>query len=693
MRIAVYTAIFGEYNPLRAVPKQTVEADYYCYTDNYNLVCEGWKTVFADYPRKDLHPRIRAKYFKVLFHYLQELKGYDVLIYIDGSIEIKSADFVKWCLDNLKGDYLLFKHPERDCIFEEFEASDECRKYDHEDKIAQRRDYRMRYPEHGGLYACGVMVRRPTDQVKQTMQDWWHEILKYTYQDQVSFPIVCQDNGLKPDTFAENQYKNKYFSVLWHDDVVPEKKVSVLMPVYNTNLEHCKQAIASVLKQSYRSFELLIVDDGSTDIPLIEYINSLQPAVKAPGIQVRVMRLQNNSGLSVALNSAIDHCLGELIARMDSDDIAKPDWLEKMVTFMDRNPGAKICGCQLKSFGVYNHTTKHPAIVDKKYVLQPGMNWIVNHPGIIFRKDFIQSLDGYPIVDPKLQIEDWALWCKILASGHYLYNIPDMLIDYRVERMREDTTARKQFREECRATLVNKYKDNVTYHMASMPERINALKDSVASILPQCDELIVYLNGFDKVPAYLNNPKIKIHYSEKEYGDIGDAGKFFGCDEWTGYNFTVDDKIIYPADYTERTIEKIEQFGRKAIVTYHGRKLPTDRKCQSYYKDYIWVADYLKNNRMETRIHIPGTGCMAFHSEGAKLDFNSFTHTNMADIFVGLIANKKDIPVMVLKHAEGFMKISPNYDKANSIMNSFAHNDTVQTELINKQKWKNYDKK
>jgi len=228
MKIAVYTAIFGEYNPLREIPEQSIEADYICFCDNDNYHANGWNVIKTEYPRKDFHARLRSRYFKILPHYLVELNNYDVVIWIDGSFEIKDKDFIKFCIEGLAdSDMVLFKHPQRDCIFEEFLAGDQIRKYDFEDKIEQRLDYRQRYPEHGGLYATGISARKhKSDKVIKVMNDWWNEILKYSVQDQVSFPVACLQNKFHPNTFKENQLENKYFNILWKDDIQKKNKLS-----------------------------------------------------------------------------------------------------------------------------------------------------------------------------------------------------------------------------------------------------------------------------------------------------------------------------------------------------------------------------------------------------------------------------------------------------------------------------------
>ena len=97
--------------------------------------------------------------------------------------------------------------------------------------------------------------------------------------------------------------------------------------------------------------------------------------------------------------------------------------------------------------------------------------------------------------------------------------------------------------------------------MASIPEREHALEDSVASILPQCDQFNIYLNNWDVVPDFLNHKKINVFRSQDELGDLGDVGKFFCCDSWNdAYIFTVDDKLLYPRNYAKQMIGKIEQY-------------------------------------------------------------------------------------------------------------------------------------
>ncbi|MFZ4523798.1 MAG: glycosyltransferase domain-containing protein, partial [Bacteroidales bacterium] len=157
------------------------------------------------------------------------LDQYDIMIFIDGSIEITSADFVKFCIDSLGDNSMaLYQHPQRDCIFDEAVASMPLIKYQSQNISGQISFYNSLYPKHGGLYACGVMVRKiQSPAIRDLMGKWWWEIIKWTYQDQLSFPVVCKLQKFIPGIIPGNQYKNPFFKVHWHDDKLITAKYSM----------------------------------------------------------------------------------------------------------------------------------------------------------------------------------------------------------------------------------------------------------------------------------------------------------------------------------------------------------------------------------------------------------------------------------------------------------------------------------
>jgi hypothetical protein len=229
----------------------------------------------------------------------------------------------------------------------------------------------------------------------------------------------------------------------------------------------------------------------------------------------------------------------------------------------------------------------------------------------------------------------------------------------------------------------------VIFNMATMPQRVRALEDTVKSILPQCDMLNIYLNNFEHkpTPAFLKHPKIVVYRSEHEAGDIGDVGKFYCCEEWTDcYAFTVDDKYIYPPDYAARLIETIEKYGRKAVVSCHGRNIKPHTK--SYYKDPDAMFSLAGEVAEDTFSHELGTGCMALHTDTFKITLDLFTLTNVSDILVSMALQKSNIPILMMAHQSRWVGVSLKIDHVYAIHNFCAGKDEIQTNLINSVQWK-----
>jgi hypothetical protein len=465
MRIAIYRTIFDDYNDLKPIPQQTMPFDYYCITDNTELKIDGCTTIVPQYPRKDLHPRLRAKFFKLFPFELPELSDYDITIYIDGSINVHNSNFIQWCLNNLKGDMLLFKHPQRNCIYDEFNASKELNKYKYEMQDIQMTNYSQFYPRKGGLYACGVLIRRNTEILREVMVKWWFEIIKYSWQDQVSFPVVCKLSNFIPDTFKESQYHNDYFKVLWHDDIKQHRPgitsntlyndkitVSVLMPVLNTPIEYLLLSIDSILTQTHNEFEFVIVDDNNTNEELLALLgkyHSIDPRIK-------LIRRNENKGIAAALNDGLKECTGNLIIRMDSDDIANKLLIEKQIQFFLDNPDAAICGVQISIFGKDvkgSPVTSHPKVVNRQIAKNRRGFWIVNHPGVAYKKDVVLKLGAYGDT-PANCAEDFYLWCKLLTNGYLIYNQPEVLLYYRmIPKPERQGSTWKDFLIKCNNTL------------------------------------------------------------------------------------------------------------------------------------------------------------------------------------------------------------------------------------------------
>lgn len=201
--------------------------------------------------------------------------------------------------------------------------------------------------------------------------------------------------------------------------------VSVLMPVYN-GLPHLRQAVESVLAQTFRDFEFVIVDDGSTDgssVVLQRYADRDDRIVL-----VRTKR----QGVAGALNEGLRHVRGQLIARMDADDVCMPERLALQVGFMARNPGIVAVGT---AFEVMDHrgrrlTALYPprdhGAIDRK-LLQGHCP--ISHPSAMIRRETLQRVGGYR--ERFAVAQDLDLWLRVAEVGR-LANIERPLIAYRL---------------------------------------------------------------------------------------------------------------------------------------------------------------------------------------------------------------------------------------------------------------------
>jgi glycosyltransferase involved in cell wall biosynthesis len=202
-----------------------------------------------------------------------------------------------------------------------------------------------------------------------------------------------------------------------------EPLVTVLMPVYNAG-PYLKDSIHSILHQSYKNIEFLIVNDGSTD-------KSAQVISSFTDKRIRVISNYGNKGLVFSLNQGLKEAKGEYIARMDADDIALRERLRKQINFLIAHPEISICGASIEAFDeeeeneVYFYPQTH-----EECVVHLLFNTCFAHPTVIFRKSEIEKYN----IQYKAEFfpaEDFELWS---ANGDKLKyaNLPEVLYKYRV---------------------------------------------------------------------------------------------------------------------------------------------------------------------------------------------------------------------------------------------------------------------
>jgi len=201
-------------------------------------------------------------------------------------------------------------------------------------------------------------------------------------------------------------------------------KVTVLMPVFNDE-KYLKQSIASILNQTFRDFEFLIIEDASTD-KSAELIKTFKDR------RIKVLINKKNLGISSSLNKGLKIAKGEYIARMDADDISLPRRLEKQVKFMDRNPDVGICGSWVKLFGKGKGVLKYPS--DSKQLKVDLLFFdTIMHPTVILRKKMFQKFNLRYNAKNRC-LEDYELFAA--ASRYFpLSNIKEVLLRHRAHSL------------------------------------------------------------------------------------------------------------------------------------------------------------------------------------------------------------------------------------------------------------------
>lgn len=198
-------------------------------------------------------------------------------------------------------------------------------------------------------------------------------------------------------------------------------KLSVIMPVFNAE-KYLREAIDSIIRQSITDWELIIINDGSTD--------SSETIIKSyTDTRIRYYINEHNLGLIATLNKAIDLCKGEYIARMDADDISEEDRFRLQASFLEKNKEYALCGADAKVIDDNNTETGKILNLTTNDYLQINLLFSVPfiHPSIMIRSEILKSNH----FDSKYKhAEDYELWCRI-ANKHKIANIGSYLLKYR----------------------------------------------------------------------------------------------------------------------------------------------------------------------------------------------------------------------------------------------------------------------
>ena len=201
------------------------------------------------------------------------------------------------------------------------------------------------------------------------------------------------------------------------------KLVSIIMGAYNEEKTIAK-CIDSILAQTYKNWEFIICDDCSTD-----RTNEIVSEYAEKDSRIKLIKNKTNSKLATSLNNCLTVAKGEYVARIDADDIALPERLEKQVEFLNQHYEFAVVGSAVKVFD------GEKVLFERFGKTEPTKEDVLHgptfmHPTIMLRKRVYDDLGGYTVSQRTMRGQDWDLWFRFYAKGYRGYNLNEILLLY-----------------------------------------------------------------------------------------------------------------------------------------------------------------------------------------------------------------------------------------------------------------------
>lgn len=205
-------------------------------------------------------------------------------------------------------------------------------------------------------------------------------------------------------------------------------ELSVIMPVYNEKIEWVKQSVESILNQTFKDFEFIIILDNPNNTQL----KKLLLKYSEKDIRIKLIENKENIGLVKSLNRALALCKGEFIARMDADDISDKYRFEKQIEYLNKNKEIKLVGCNWECIDEdSNIIFKHGRLPEKYKFIRKNIKYnnMFLHPSWMFRKEILNTVNEYREI---AFAEDYDFICRLLSNNIKISNINEYLIKYRI---------------------------------------------------------------------------------------------------------------------------------------------------------------------------------------------------------------------------------------------------------------------
>jgi spore maturation protein CgeB len=491
--------------------------------------------------------------------------------------------------------------------------------------------------------------------------------------------------------------------------------VSVVMTAHNVQA-YIEQAVTSVIRQTHLNIELVVVDDASTD----DTWRILQRLAKEFPLVCR--RLNANLGTYFAKNLGVKIARGEYVFFQDGDDICHPERIRLAMRELAQPGVACVQGCYSRVGFPSGQVYPVNGFVKKHGLITLGLRKEVFEK-IGFFNCTTKAADNEFFCRLKLycahrgwQIRplDLPLYYNTLRDGSLFTDMiaNDPAVDGHIEQKPSPSRAAyveaftrvhkslkpEQFREFFRypvtrdlipvapdMTRLPSPSESVVLSLCSIPERQALLQRTLASLAPQVDEVHLYLDRYDVIPAFVHSCHAKVTVVlSKDAPALRDNGKFLPLLslKTDAYYFTADDDIEYPPDYVNALLLKIEHYGRQAVVGLHGVLIPD--QPVGYFSGFRRVLMFKNALEKDALVNNLGTGTVAFHTSTLRgLDYRRFTHAGMVDLYLAGFCKQMDIPMVAIARPDNWL-VEMN-STSTSLFNEFAKDDGKQVQLVRSQ--------
>jgi len=258
-------------------------------------------------------------------------------------------------------------------------------------------------------------------------------------------------------------------------------KVSVLMPIYQTHPEYLKATIQSILNQTFKDFEFLILDDCP--------MNTREEVVKSfKDKRIKYSKNKKNMGITPSRNKLVKMAKGKYLAVMDHDDISLPKRFEKQVQFLDKHPEVGVVGCQYQI--VPNGRKSRLPTTNEEIQMGLMQDCMILHPSSMIRANVLKKDPYKAEFSPS---EDYALWCDLIGKTKF-YNLPETLFHYHLHAANTSKTQSTK--------MQNTAKKIRTIARQKHPELWQKFQDTAPHILRMKLFGIIPLGKFEQLGKY-----------------------------------------------------------------------------------------------------------------------------------------------------------------------------------------------